>query len=511
MRLELLIVKDPYREVSKHRVRAFGQQGGDIGRAPDSFWVLPDPKGHVSSHHCSVAFRDGTYWLKDTSLNGVYLNNSRKPVGRGNEVPIRHEDRLRVAGYELLVRLNQAPVRIPESPAVVPAIVPVPPEQEATGEHPAVSVHDAEHMAGVAPANSHTATVVLNGSEYVSEPAVDAGTIVVAPTGVSPVAMDASQDASPEAAGPHSSQDTTADWAGATHPNLSVLETGAASGWAAASRRTKAEGFFEAALHRFKKAADSDAETSKFRSSGALGETEANIKPREFRPSSLDSEALKRNGILLGVADEAALRAFKILRTRIRRRMSANHWRSVGITGAGEGVGKTFTSINLAAALAQDSRSPAFLVDLDLYRPQVGSYLGMSFDKGLSDYLLGDASIDEIIYSPGVAGLAVIPNGKPLQHASELLASPRMAELVQFLEAESPSRYVLYDMPPILLSDDVLVFSPHVDCLLDVVAVGVTSRESLERSREILSEFNVLGIVLNRATERDQAGHYYYY
>ena len=140
----------------------------------------------------------------------------------------------------------------------------------------------------------------------------------------------------------------------------------------------------------------------------------------------------------------------------------------------------------------------------------MAAYLGLQCDKGLTDYLLGEAEIADILYSPGVPGLTIVPNVRPLQSASELLASPRMTELVKYLESLQPQRTIIYDLPPLLMSDDVLVFSPHMDCVLDVVAVGVTPRASLERSKEILAEFNVVGVVLNRATSRDKVSHYYY-
>ena len=243
----------------------------------------------------------------------------------------------------------------------------------------------------------------------------------------------------------------------------------------------------------------------------ALADTVTDGKPRTFVPATLDEATMERNCILLGISDQATLRGYKILRTRLRRRLVGNQWRSIGITGEGQGVGKTVTAINVAITFAQDVRTPTFLVDLDLYRPSIGAYLGMKFSKGLSDYLLGEAEIEEIIYSPPVPGLAIVPNSRPLQNASELLASSRMVELIRYLESQGPPHVVLYDMPPLLMSDDVLVFAPHMDCLLDVVAVGVTPRASLERSKELLSEMNVIGVVLNHAAQSDRAEHYYYY
>ena len=85
-----------------------------------------------------------------------------------------------------------------------------------------------------------------------------------------------------------------------------------------------------------------------------------------------------------------------------------------------------------------------------------------------------------------------------------------MAELVQSLEAESPRRVVIFDMPPVLAADDVLAFSPQVDGLLLVVGEGTTSRDSLRSAKEVLGEMNLLGVVLNRSAERNDSAYYSY-
>jgi Mrp family chromosome partitioning ATPase/pSer/pThr/pTyr-binding forkhead associated (FHA) protein len=474
MALELLILKDPCREISKHRVRAFGEHGGEIGRAPDSFWVLPDPKGYVSSHHCSITYRDGVYWLRDSSRNGVFLNGSRVPLGFGNEVPLRNDDRLRIAEYEVVVRLDKRPVRL-------------------AGVHPRepsdVAVRTiVQRNASAAAVPNHAATEADDSGGF---PALESFTETVAlPEGVGAMATRATDSGQPET----DAADTAGDSAGT-------------------SLSSSARNLVELAINRMRHPQTGLDDTgSHLTQAPAPAEKDTHaLLPTTFRVAAIDHATMERHAVLLGVQDDAAVRAFKILRTRVRRRMTANHWRSVGITGSGEGVGKTMTSINLALSMAQDNRSPVFLVDMDLNRPHVGTYFGMKFDKGLTDYLLGEATLEEIVYSPGVDGLAVIPNGRALQHSSELLHSPRMGELVSALEAAQPERTILYDLPPILMSDDVLVFTPHLDCVIDVVAVGITPRASRERSRDILGELNVVGIVLNRATGPDNAGHYYYY
>ncbi len=234
---------------------------------------------------------------------------------------------------------------------------------------------------------------------------------------------------------------------------------------------------------------------------------------KRFQPVTLDKAALHDALVLPQLQDAGALRAYKILRTRVLRRLEANQWHSFAVTGVTAGEGKTLTAINLAMALAQDTSTWVALVDLDLQRPRIADYLGLRNvhgEKGLSDYLQGNASFENIVYCPEIERLAVIPNFSPVPSSSEMLTSPRMAELMQALEAETPRRVLIFDMPPLLAADDVLAFSPQVDGLLLVVAEGTTDRTSLRRAKEVLAEMNLLGVVLNRSAERNDAAYYSY-
>jgi protein-tyrosine kinase len=235
---------------------------------------------------------------------------------------------------------------------------------------------------------------------------------------------------------------------------------------------------------------------------------------QRFQPVTLDKAALHDNFILPQLQDAGALRAYKILRTRVLRRLEANQWRSFALTGVTVGEGKTLTAVNLAIALAQDVNTWVALVDLDLQRPRIAEYLGLRNsrgEKGLSDYLHGDATFENIVYAPSdIERLAVIPNFTPMLNASETLTSPRMGELMQALEAETPRRILIFDMPPVLAADDVLAFAPQIDGLLLVVAEGTTDRNQLTRAKEVLAEMNLLGVVLNRSAERNDAAYYSY-
>ena len=229
---------------------------------------------------------------------------------------------------------------------------------------------------------------------------------------------------------------------------------------------------------------------------------------RQFETVMLNPVVLERNCVLPQVTDRAALRAYKILRTRLLRRLSAEHWRWLALTSTKAGEGKTLTSINLAVALAQEPNTHVCLVDLDLPRPQVAAQMGIRCERGLGDYLLGEAEALQVIYNCGSPNLLVIPNNRPFDHSSEMLASPRMLELLRVIEMELPHHIVIFDMPP-LTSDDALAFAPRVDGVLMVVAEGQTERAAVAKSQELLAEMNLIGVVLNHSAERDDAPSYY--
>jgi protein-tyrosine kinase len=229
---------------------------------------------------------------------------------------------------------------------------------------------------------------------------------------------------------------------------------------------------------------------------------------RPLPQAPIDNTAMERSGVLLQMDDTAALRSYRILRTRVQQRMIAEGWNTIAVTAAGAAEGKTLTAINLAISLARDVNTWVCLVDLDLQRPKLASYLGMQFDKGLSDYFAGTASFDEIVYGIGVDRLGIVPNAQSLEHASDLLDSPRARDLFESLAREQPRHIVIFDMPPLLMSDDVIKFSPNVDCVLLVVSEGGASRASMQRADEVTKGMNLLGVVLNRSAEREESGYY---
>ncbi|MBI3774792.1 MAG: CpsD/CapB family tyrosine-protein kinase [Gammaproteobacteria bacterium] len=210
-------------------------------------------------------------------------------------------------------------------------------------------------------------------------------------------------------------------------------------------------------------------------------------------------ETLRRNRVL-GAHDVPAVRqAYKMLRTQVVQSLRAQGWSSLIVTSPGVGEGKSLTAANLAIALAREVNHTVLLVDLDLRRPAIAGHFGYEPLFGLRDYLLDDVPLNEILFNPDIERLVVLPGGKPLDESSELLTAPKMVRLAQELKTRYDGRIVIYDMPPLLLADDVLAFAPNIDAALLVIEEGRTRKDELTQSIEMLRDIPVIGTVLNKA------------
>lgn len=218
---------------------------------------------------------------------------------------------------------------------------------------------------------------------------------------------------------------------------------------------------------------------------------------------------LRKNRIVTGYENDNHTAEYKMLRTQVMRRMKAGGWRSLAVTSCAPGEGKTLTAINLAYSMAKEVNQTVLLVDFDLRRPAVAKYFGVQPPRGIMDYLTSNTPLKDIMFNPGMERFTVLPNTVQLHNSSEVLSSPRMLELVRELKTRYDSRYIIFDMPPVLAADDVLAFSPYVDAVLLVVEEGKTKKPELTRALELLDGVNVIGTVLNKA-RRPSIPYYYY-
>ncbi|MFK7839553.1 MAG: CpsD/CapB family tyrosine-protein kinase [Bdellovibrionales bacterium] len=190
---------------------------------------------------------------------------------------------------------------------------------------------------------------------------------------------------------------------------------------------------------------------------------------------------------------------YRFLRTQILHTMEKHDLKTLAISSPRYGDGKTTTAANLAVSIAQDLKRTVLLVDLDLRDPSLARYMGIDETIGLTDYLAGEASVQDCLVRLPFERIRVFPAGQAVDFSSETLGSPQMQKLAEELKARYDDRLIIYDMPPLLDQDDPLVFVPHVDAFLIVVKEGVTTQEEIKRSLDILDDSKVVGFVLNSA------------
>lgn len=217
------------------------------------------------------------------------------------------------------------------------------------------------------------------------------------------------------------------------------------------------------------------------------------------RQVSVAEHELRANRVITGDEHEEFTQAFKILRTQIVHAMRDNGWNAIAITSPGDADGKTVTAINLAIHLAAEVDRTVLLVDANLRQPELHSYFGIEATQGLSDFLVDQVPIENLMINPGIERLVILPGGKALPNSAEMLGSPMMQDLVDELKKRYPQRIVLFDLPPVLSASDALAFAPYVDATILVAAQGHTRHQDVERAVELLgSTTNLLGVVLNK-------------
>lgn len=259
------------------------------------------------------------------------------------------------------------------------------------------------------------------------------------------------------------------------------------------------------ALEKARARRESGAPASSAPVGGAASPSGGYTRTRVIRP---DPAALKEHRIIVAENGHRLTDTFRILRTQVMQEMTAGRHRTLAVTGPNPNEGKTFIAVNLAVSLAMLTESTVLLVDLDLRRPAVHKCFGLKPDVGLGEYLLHSVPLADCLINPGIDRLVVLPGGAPLRTSSELLSSPKMLSLARELKERYPDRVIVYDLPPLLVTDDALVFLSHAECCLLVASEGKTQVSDIQRSLELLQSTKLLGTVLNKSKCRVRGLNY---
>jgi succinoglycan biosynthesis transport protein ExoP len=205
-----------------------------------------------------------------------------------------------------------------------------------------------------------------------------------------------------------------------------------------------------------------------------------------------------------------AAEAYRLLRTNLIFSSADESPRTIAITSACPGEGKTTVAVNLAVAFAHQG-IPVLLVDTDLRRGRIFKVFEMAKDPGLSQVLQGSLSLTEAVRSTSVPGLSVLTTGGFPTDPSELLGSPAMSRLV----AEVSQQYgmVIFDTSPLLSVPDGAIMAAGADATILVVRAGQTKEDEAKvaMAQLVAVGANVVGAVMNdKDAEMHRYGEYYY-
>ncbi len=179
------------------------------------------------------------------------------------------------------------------------------------------------------------------------------------------------------------------------------------------------------------------------------------------------------------------------------------------ITSALPGEGKSFTSIGLAISMAKELDRTVLLVEADVAKPAICRYCGIPEpERGVVDYL-ADPEVDmsDLLLKTNVPKLTILPAGRQHALTAELLGSLAMRDLMAQLANRYPDRVVIFDSPPLLVSNDAVTLSALMGQVVVVVEAARTSQAQVKQAIALLDPDQTVGIVLNKNRTSEGAGY----
>lgn len=200
---------------------------------------------------------------------------------------------------------------------------------------------------------------------------------------------------------------------------------------------------------------------------------------------------------------------YRTLRTNLEFSAVDQELKTIVITSSSPGEGKSMTTANLGSVYAQQGKK-VLLIDADLRKPTVHYTFRLDNLRGLSNILVGEAMLEQVINSSSIDHLDVVSSGPIPPNPSELLGSKSMQSLIA--EASQLYDIILFDMPPVLAVPDAQILANYVDGSLLVIRSGQTEYEHAIKAKEALqsAKAKILGTVLNDQ-EKGASTNYYYY
>ena len=201
--------------------------------------------------------------------------------------------------------------------------------------------------------------------------------------------------------------------------------------------------------------------------------------------------------------------AYRVLRTNILFSRKDDKLNTVSVISGGAGEGKSTTLFNLAVIFAQNG-SRVLIVDSDLRRPSLHKILHVSNATGLTNYLLNQQALEQVIQTTPQAGLDFLPSGKLPSSSMGVLSSSKMKDLIGELKRRYD--FVFFDSPPIMGVSDGSILASQVDMVLQVIQYRRYPQPMTLRAKQMIQKVggNLIGLVLNNINMSSDENYYYY-
>ena len=208
-------------------------------------------------------------------------------------------------------------------------------------------------------------------------------------------------------------------------------------------------------------------------------------------------------------AESPHAEAYRVLRTNLLFSRKDDKLNSMAVVSAGAGEGKSTTIFNLATVFAQNGQR-VIIVDSDLRRPSLHKFLKVSNTIGLTNYLLKQNTLEEVIQTSSLATLDFMPSGKLPSSSMGILSSAAMKNLITELKARYD--FVFFDSPPIMGVSDASILASEVDMTLQVIQYRRYPQPMNIRAKQTIEKVggNLMGIVLNNINMSQDESYYYY-
>ena len=208
-------------------------------------------------------------------------------------------------------------------------------------------------------------------------------------------------------------------------------------------------------------------------------------------------------------AESKNAEAYRVLRTNLLFTRRNEKFNTIVIVSAGAGEGKSTTTINLSTVFAQ-AGNRVLIVDSDLRRPTLHKLFKVPNNLGLTNYLLKQNSVVEVVQATPVPNLDFMPSGKLPNSAMGILGSTQMKEMID--ELKQRYDFIFFDSPPILGVSDASVLASEVDLVMQVIQYRRYPQPMTIRAKQMIEKVggNFVGIVLNNINMSQDEGYYYY-